>query len=95
MFPTWPIVALQSSLTILTSPDGSLICAIPLSLAISCAEEPAERTICAPFPGYSSMLFMNVPSGIFCSGSELPGLISAPAPLSTTSPAFSPCGAII
>src|SRR6056297_3529757 len=37
MFPTCPIVALHNSATILTSPEGSLICTYFPSFAISCA----------------------------------------------------------
>ena len=44
-------LALQSRRTILTSPEGSLTCATPFSLEISCAATPAERTSCAPLPG--------------------------------------------
>ena len=40
-------------------------------------ELPAERIICAPRPGLSSTLWMTVPTGMFCSGSALPGRMSA------------------
>ena len=43
----------------------------------NCACEPAERAICAPLPGFSSMLWTTVPAGMFFSGSALPTRMSA------------------
>src|SRR6266545_6120639 len=51
--PTWPMVAWQISCTRRISPDGSLICTQPASLARSCAELPALLTSCPPRPGFS------------------------------------------
>ena len=48
--------------TILISPDGNLIVAYFPSFAINCAELPAERTNCPPFPGYNSTLCNCVPT---------------------------------
>ena len=56
-------VAMQSTGTRRTSPDGSFSSARPPSLETSCACEPAERAICAPLPGCSSMLCTMVPAG--------------------------------
>ena len=69
--------------TIRTSPEGSLIWAYFPSFAINWPEPPALRTIWPPFPILSSMLWINVPVGIFRRGRALPGLISA-AGLATT-----------
>ena len=44
-------VGMTARRIILTSPEGSLTCAMPFSLEISCAATPAERTSCAPLPG--------------------------------------------
>src|SRR5215470_1014472 len=56
MFPTWPTVALQTSGTRRTSPDGMRNCAYSPSFATNCANVPAERAICPPLPGRSSIL---------------------------------------
>src|SRR6185503_19261174 len=45
IFPTWPTVALQTSGTRRTSPDGIRNCAYSPSFATSCANVPAERAI--------------------------------------------------
>ena len=74
---TCPMEALHNMLTILTSPEGSLTCAYLPSFAINWAELPAERTNCPPPPGFSSILYIMVPTGIFSSGSALPGRMSA------------------
>lgn len=65
------------------------------SFAISCAEAPADLTICAPLPSFNSMLWIMLPTGIFCSGRQLPTLISDSGPDSILSPTFKPFGARI
>jgi hypothetical protein len=47
-FPTWPIVAVQSSGIKRTSVEGNLSVAKPPSLAITCAAAPADRAILPP-----------------------------------------------
>ena len=91
--PSWPIVARHVAWTRRISPDGSRSSAMPPSLATSCAEPPAERTILPPWPGRSSTLCTVVPVGIDDSGSALPGRMSASAPDSTVAPTFSRSGA--
>src|SRR3990172_6751657 len=49
-FPTWPIVARQSSGTSRTSPDGSRRCACSPSLALICAPPPAAPPLFPPPP---------------------------------------------
>src|ERR1700684_766813 len=71
-FPTWPTVAMQSSGTRRISPEGSFSSAISPSLFTNCACVPADRAICAPLPGFNSMLCTTVPAGIFLSGNALP-----------------------
>ena len=71
--------ATQFKRTMRTSFEGRRTWAIPFSLAISCAAVPAARTSCPPLPGYSSMLWMKVPTGMFVIGRQFPGLMSAPA----------------
>ncbi len=66
--PTWPKVALHSTRTFLTSPEGSLIWAYPPSLAISWPYEPALRIIWPPLPIFNSTLWTNDPRGIFFRG---------------------------
>src|SRR5512142_1155266 len=44
--PTWPMVALHSTLTYRVSPEGKRTWAYLPSFAMSCAEVPADRTIC-------------------------------------------------
>ena len=56
------------------------------SFAISWTLVPAERAILAPAPGFSSTACTTVPTGMFRSGSALPGRISAPAPDISMSP---------
>ena len=46
----------------------------------TCADIPADRAICPPLPGLSSMLCTSVPSGISRSGSALPMRTSEPGP---------------
>ena len=93
MFPTWPTVAMQSTFTSRTSPEGRRIWASRPSLAMSWAEVPAERTSCAPLPGCISTLWITVPTGMLAIGRALPGLMSAAGPDSTLSPAPRPTGA--
>src|SRR5699024_662713 len=83
ILPTCPIVARQVERIIRTSPDLNLINTYLPSLPNTCALAPAERAICPPLPGFNSILWITVPTGIFCSGSALPTLISASAPLSS------------
>src|SRR3954451_14258965 len=84
--PSWPIVARQAAWMRRISPDGSRSSAMPPSLATSCAEPPAERTILPPCPGRSSMLCTVVPVGIDASGRALPGRMSTLVPDSTVCP---------
>jgi hypothetical protein len=70
-------VAMQSSETRRISPEGSFSSAMPPSRETNCACVPAERAICAPLPGRSSMLWTTVPAGMFFSGSALPTRMSA------------------
>ena len=83
---------MDSSGTRRTSPEGSLSSATPPSLEINCACEPAERAICAPLPGRSSMLCTMVPAGMFFSGRAFPTRMSASFPDITFCPTFSPLG---
>ena len=92
-FPIIPTVARQMIGTILISPDGRRSVAYLPSLAISWAPLPAERTICPPFPGWSSMLWTIVPTGISSNGKQLPTRISASGPFITFCPTLSPSGA--
>src|ERR1035438_4851214 len=78
--PTCPTVAMHSRGTRRTSPEGSLSSAEPPSLETNCACEPADRAICAPFPGLNSMLWTIVPAGIFFMGMALPTRMSASGP---------------
>ena len=75
--PTCPTVAMHRQLISLTSPEGKRTWAYSPSFAISCAEAPAERTICPPLPGCISILWIKVPTGMFEIGRALPGRISA------------------
>src|SRR5215472_354858 len=88
--PTWPMVAMQSSRTWRTSPEGSLTLAWSPSLARICARVPALRQSCPPLPGWSSRLWTRVPSGMLRMGSALPGRMSACGPDITMSPGLSP-----
>ena len=54
--------------------------------------EPALRAICPPLPGFSSTLWIWVPSGMFFSGSALPGRMSTLGPETIVSPTFNPAG---
>ena len=46
---------------------------IYLLLPRSCADVPADRTICPPLPGCISILWIIVPTGIFSIGRQFPG----------------------
>ena len=94
-FPTTPIVALHLANINLISPEGNLTWAYFPSLAINCALCPATLTNFAPWPGFNSMLWINVPTGMFDIGKQLPGLISAFSADITLSPSVNPCGAIM
>src|SRR5207253_5707665 len=61
--PTWPTVAMQSTGTRRTSPDGSLSVARAPSLARSWASDPALRHSWAPRPTWSSTACTRVPTG--------------------------------
>src|SRR5215207_1233415 len=93
--PTSPIVARQRASTLRISPEGSRSWAYGPSLATRRTAAPAERAIFAPPPGRSSIAWMTVPVGMLRSGRLLPGLMSAPAPDSTTSPCDSLFGAMM
>ena len=82
-------------LTNLISPDGNLNKAFFPSLAINCAETPADLTNWAPFPGFNSILWMIVPTGISFNAKQFPGFISAPNPDNIVSPTLIPTGANI
>jgi hypothetical protein len=72
------------------SPEGSFSSAMPPSRETNCACVPAERAICAPLPGFSSMLCTTVPAGMFFSGSALPTRMSASGPDITVRPDLQP-----
>ena len=55
-------------------------------------DDPALRAICPPLPGFSSTLWICVPSGMFFSGRQLPGRMSTLSPDTTVSPTFIPAG---
>src|ERR1700712_98358 len=93
--PTSPMVARQRRSTLRISPDGRRSCAYGPSFATRRTEAPAERAIFAPPPGFSSMAWMTVPTGMFFSGRLLPGLMSADAPDSMMSPWLSLFGAMM
>src|SRR6202142_1249808 len=63
--PMEPIVAQQSALTRRTSPEGKVIWAHLPSRALRVALLPALRHTWPPRPGWSSRLWMLIPSGIF------------------------------
>ena len=56
------------------------------------AKIPAERPILAPPRGFISILYTNVPTGIFFNGKRLPALSSAFSETIKLSPAFTPFG---
>src|SRR5207344_2215260 len=60
--PTWPIVARHSMLMSRISLDGIFTDAWAPSLATSCTDDPADRAIWPPLPGFSSTLWSIVPS---------------------------------
>ena len=74
------------------SPDGIFTEAYSPSFATSCTDEPALRAICPPLPGLSSTLWISVPSGMFFSGSALPGRMSTLSPATIVSPTLRPSG---
>src|SRR6266702_2882769 len=90
--PTSPTVARQRTSTSLISPDGMRRCALVPSLASNWTPAPAERAIFAPPPGRISIACTTVPVGTLRSGRQLPGLMSARGPFSTSSPWLRPCG---
>ena len=77
------------------SPEGRRSVAMPWSFAISWAEPPAERTICAPRPGWSSMLWTMVPTGMLPSGRQLPTDGSTRSPETTVGPTCRRAGAMM
>ena len=87
------MVALHSSITLRTSPDGIRTWAWAPSLAMSWPKEPALRIICPPEPGCISTLWTTVPTGIDLMGRALPGRMSTPSPERSTSPTLTPTGA--
>ena len=90
---TAPIEAMHSDRTRRISPEARRIWLQSPSRPISCANEPAERAIWPPAPGFSSTLWMIVPTGIAFSGAALPGFTSTRSAASTLSPTCSRCGA--
>src|SRR5215471_1635028 len=90
---TSPTVARQAASTKRISPDGMRRWAFLPSLASNWTPDPADRAIFAPPPGRSSIACTTVPVGIDRSGRQLPALMSAPCPASTTSPWRRPEGA--
>src|SRR5690554_403389 len=86
---TDPTVARQSCSTRRISPEGRRRRAYLPSFAINCAQQPAERAICPPLPGFNSILCKTVPTGICLILSELPGVISADLLETTSSPTCS------
>jgi hypothetical protein len=77
------MVARQSMWILRTSPERRRTWAYVPSRASSVVDVPAERAICAPLPGSSSMQWMIEPTGMLRIGSVLPALIGASAPLSS------------
>src|SRR5918998_1757849 len=69
--PTTPTVARHSARTTRISPEGRRSVAMPPSLAISWMPTPAERPSWPPRPGWSSTLWISVPTGISDSGIAL------------------------
>ena len=65
------------------------------SRANNIAEVPAERAICAPLPGFISIQWIVVPTGMLRIGKVLPTLIAASEPETTLAPAFKPRGAMM
>ena len=63
------------------------------SFATSWIAVPAERPIWPPRPGVSSTLWTVVPVGMFASGRQLPGGMSASGPEATVSPTLIRAGA--
>src|SRR5215203_4395257 len=85
-----PTVARHSPRTIRTSEDGSRRLTIGPSLATTWIAVPAERPSLPPCPGISSTLCTTVPVGIRASERELPGVMSAPSPETTSAPTRRP-----
>src|SRR6218665_2083719 len=77
---TSPMVARHSMWILRTSPERMRTWAQVPSRASSVAEAPAERAICAPAPGLSSMQWMVEPTGMLRIGSVLPARIGGSAP---------------
>ena len=71
-------------------PRGASAARSRLLCETNCACAPAERAICPPLPGFSSMLCTTVPAGIFFSGSALPTRMSASGPETTVRPTVEP-----
>ncbi len=94
-FDVVPTVAMHPTGTRRISPEGSLSVANLPSRAVSCAYVPAERAICAPFPGFISMAWTCVPSGMFDSGRQLPGSGAASGPETIVWPTASLSGAMM
>ncbi len=87
------MVAMHADSTMRISPEGRRTVVYLPSLAMICAETPAERTIWPPLPGFSSMLCTWVPSGMLPIGIALPGRTSTFSPDITVSPTARPTGA--
>mmetsp|Transcript_16812 Transcript_16812/g.54993 ORF Transcript_16812/g.54993 Transcript_16812/m.54993 type:complete len:238 (-) Transcript_16812:268-981(-) len=91
---TLPTVAMHVRSTLRTSRLERRTSAYPSSpFLMSVAFPPAARTSCAPRPGWSSMLWSVVPTGMFCSGRAFPTRIGASGPAWTVSPGAKPLGA--
>ena len=90
---TTPMVARQSGLSRLTSPEGSFTTATRRSWVSRLADVPDARANFPPSPGFDSTLQTGTPSGISASGSVFPGFISAETPTCNCSPTVMPSGA--
>ncbi|CEO98484.1 hypothetical protein PBRA_006598, partial [Plasmodiophora brassicae] len=95
--PTTPTVARQSRRNMRSSLEGMRTTAYPASTSFSSRtqEAPAVRTIWAPRPGYTSRLWISVPSGMWRSAMAFPGTMSSACvrDACTGDPAWTPCGA--
>ena len=96
-FDTAPIVAMQTPCTMRSFARRQ---AQDLRIASVAADELARRRrpnapSGRPCRGFSSILWMIVPTGIAFSGIALPGFTSTRSPAMIVSPAFRRCGAMM
>ena len=89
------MTARQSTCTLRISPERSRSCAKMPSRASSWTDAPAERAICAPLPCCISTQCTVVPTGMFRSGRQLPGLMPASMPDMSCVPTATPRGAMM